>query len=204
MTQTWPGTESHSPTGCGADVASSIHTLDALDATTTENSKPTTTSSQPIGWRGRRTRSGTRRPRRRRPGSEGRQPHPPRPRVRRLGLRRSGRLRPRRCSRAISPTLVTTMTDGEPRRADHRRPQPDRHVRGLHRVAHDRAQLVAQRVQRHLVAQPRAERLDRVRGVVRAAVEAAIDERLDARRARAGTTPRRPASTPRSPGPTTG
>ena len=54
---------------------------------------------------------------------------------------------------------------------------------GLDRLGDDAAQVRAQRLEVELVAQPRAERLERARRVVAAAVEAPVDERLDARSA---------------------
>ena len=59
-------------------------------------------------------------------------------------------------------------------------PQPERHVRRLHRVAHDVLQVGAQQVELDLLAQPRAERLQRALRVVAAPVEAPVDEPLDA------------------------
>jgi hypothetical protein len=59
-------------------------------------------------------------------------------------------------------------------------PEPQRDVRGLHGRAHDPAQLGVQRVERHLVAQARGERLERALRVVLAPVEAAVDRPLDA------------------------
>ena len=53
-------------------------------------------------------------------------------------------------------------------------------MRGLHRLGDDGAQLVAERVEVDLVAQLRAEALQRAGGVVLAPVEAAVDGRLDA------------------------
>ena len=58
--------------------------------------------------------------------------------------------------------------------------QPQRDVRRLQALVDDAAQLAAERVELDLVAQPRAEAGQRLRGVVAAAVEAAVDRRLDA------------------------
>src|SRR5690242_5879327 len=65
------------------------------------------------------------------------------------------------------------------------RAQPDRHVRGLHRVVDHVAELAHERVEVDLLAQAQAEAVQRPRGVVAAPVEAAVDERLYARAHRA-------------------
>ena len=62
--------------------------------------------------------------------------------------------------------------------------QPQRDVRGLHRLGDDARSSAAERVEGDLVAQARAEGLERARGVVAAAVEAPVDDAW--MRARAG------------------
>ena len=89
----------------------------------------------------------------------------------------------------------------------HLAPQPERHVRRLHRLADDVLEVGAQRVELDLLAQPRPERLERALGVVAAAVEAPVDEPLHARAQRAGRARRRRASSTaiaRSPPPANG
>src|SRR3954451_12134058 len=73
--------------------------------------------------------------------------------------------------RAMRPGIVT----GE----------PERHVLRLDGLVDDADELALHGVEGELVAQPAAEALQRSRGVVAAAVEAAIDRRLDARAGRA-------------------
>ena len=78
-------------------------------------------------------------------------------------------------------------------------PQPQRHVGGLDGLAHDAAEVVAERLEVDLVAQARAEGLERARGVVAAAVEAAVDRAPGSAPGPDGTAPRRRAWTPRWP-----
>ena len=54
--------------------------------------------------------------------------------------------------------------------------EPQRDVRGLHRLAHHRHQVVVECVEVGLVAQPRGERLEGLAGVVLPAVEEPVDE----------------------------
>src|SRR5918998_3453508 len=58
--------------------------------------------------------------------------------------------------------------------------QPQRHKHRLHRLPHYPHHVVPEGVQVRLVAQPGAEGLERPGRVVLAAVEASVDERLDA------------------------
>src|SRR3954468_8783435 len=69
--------------------------------------------------------------------------------------------------RAMRPGIVT----GE----------PERHVLRLDGLVDDADELALHGVEVELVAQPAAEALQRSRGVVATAVEAAVDRRLDAR-----------------------
>src|SRR5258708_29966380 len=59
-------------------------------------------------------------------------------------------------------------------------PQPHARVRGLHRVADRADELGADGIEVDLVAQLDAERVERARGVVARAIEAAVDRVLDA------------------------
>ena len=119
--------------------------------------------------------------------------------TRRPSPRRPRRRAPVTTTAANEPTISSQATRrGGQLTRGHR--EPERDVRGLHRLGHDAAQVGAQRVEVDLVAQPGAERLERARRVVAAAVEAPVDERLDARAAPAGTAPPPRASSPRSRG----
>lgn len=58
--------------------------------------------------------------------------------------------------------------------------QPERDVRWLHGLLHDCYQLPVQVIQVHLIAQCRAERCQRAHGVILAAIEAPVNEPLNA------------------------
>jgi hypothetical protein len=60
--------------------------------------------------------------------------------------------------------------------------QPQARVRRLHRVTDDRQKIARQRIQFHLVGEPRAEGIERAHRVVARAVEALIGSALDALR----------------------
>ena len=115
--------------------------------------------------RRRSTRSGSparraRRPARRRVANDQRGDHE----------RSAAQAAERRSRRPASPVHEPSTTT-QPRRWPARRatasqrsrlaPQPQRHVCGLHRLAHDAREVGAQRVEVDLLAQPRAERLER-------------------------------------------
>src|SRR6266516_8063353 len=61
-----------------------------------------------------------------------------------------------------------------------RRTQPQRDMRGLHRLLHDSQQLIAQLIQVYLLPQGDAESCHRLGGVILAAVEAPVNDPLDA------------------------
>ena len=96
-------------------------------------------------------------------------------------------------------TASATHSREQPPRETRRRhrgaPQPQRHVRGLHRVGDHAAQVLAERLEVELVAQPAAERLQRPRRVVAAAVEAPVHAPPGCAPAPGGTAPRPRAST---------
>ena len=58
--------------------------------------------------------------------------------------------------------------------------QPERDMRGLHRLLHDCHQVLAQRVEVHLTALPGAKRIQCLGGIVFVAIEAAVDNLLQA------------------------
>ena len=121
----------------------------------------------------RRSRTPARRPRTHRPP----QPSAARPSAGRVlagSDRAAGRASPTRERQRRRPTRCQA---GLPRASSSsRRPQPERDVRGLHRLRHDGAQLGARACRASTSSRSRvAEALERPRGVVLAPVEATVD-----------------------------
>ena len=118
-------------------------------------------------------------------------------RVSRRRLAGSQRQQDEVASAAPTQQPSTTSNAGSPCAHQSALPQPQRHVRRLQRLAHDRAQLGVERAEVDLVPQPRRERLERALGVVLAPVEAAVDAHPGCALGRGGTGPRRRASSRR-------
>src|SRR5437764_6660346 len=59
-------------------------------------------------------------------------------------------------------------------------PQPERDMRGLHRLLHRRHQFLPQLIQIHLIAQGRTESSKRPCRIILTSVEAAVNDLLDA------------------------